>query len=83
MSKTRPGLERIERQELRAMVAEHAMALKTHQHVCNICHQAGADVHAMCEVWWNHARKLHKARRRLHYFEHPPVTSQLALPGME
>ena len=83
MSKTLPGAERLQRQDLRATIAATDAELHVHNQHCSRCHQAGSDVYAKCEVWWNLARKLHRARRRLDAFEHSPNPNQQALPGME
>ncbi len=79
MAKTRPGLERLVKQELQGKAVRGERDLKAHIKVCYTCVQAGDDLYARCSVWWQAALKAHRARRRYDNFMRVAEQPQLDL----
>lgn len=81
--KTRPGVDRIILQELRAIVGGINVQIDLHVAHCYQCKSAGADVYSHCHQWWVLAKQRHKAQRKLKVAERPYEDDQEMLPGMD
>ena len=81
--KTRPGIERIMVESLRASMALARKHIKAHMKVCDKCSKSGNDLRARCDAWWDLARVIHNAERTLSKYDTPGIGVQLMLPGME
>ena len=83
MAKTRPGIDRIRKQELQAAKSGAVKAQSAHMRQCGRCQNAGNDVYARCTVWWIFARQIHQANRQLRIYRQSEAASMVMLPGMD
>lgn len=83
MSKTRPGVERITKQQLQAEHATAIMKLSRHLKGCRQCQRAGQELYARCDTWWHLAKTEHRTARALRRYAEPDTANMDPLPGME
>lgn len=83
MTKTRPGRERITRQELYSELAQAEYAQQAHILGCQVCLDSSGDVYARCLTWWRQAKTIYRVRRNLQQYEEPETVNMDTLPGME
>lgn len=81
--KTRPGIDRIDKQTLTASKAWLTGRTETHVKQCKQCSEAGTNQRAHCDTWWRLQRKLHTVRRKLRNLDQPDTAGMDMLPGME
>lgn len=81
--KTRPGIERIEKQVLQGCIAAAKQVFKYHDKHCRKCNDANGDVYARCSDWWRAAISSHRAKQRLAQYNDGPMPGEVMLPGME
>lgn len=82
MTKTRKGLDRIQRQELQRDATALSEGIDLHVHQCATCTRAGNDVYAKCTDWWLMAKALHRTRRKLRAYDTDETAHLDMLPGM-
>lgn len=82
MAKTRPGIERITKQELTAQKTALELLIHGHDKHCARCKQAGKNYAARCNTWWVYARKLHRLKRKLKAYDQPDTRNMSPLPGL-
>jgi hypothetical protein len=82
MGKTRPGIDRITKQQLTAQAVAAEAELSTHLHHCIVCKRAANNLRKRCGYWWALARRAHRARRKLAQFNQPETANIDTLPGM-
>lgn len=83
MARTRPGADRITKQQLQALARHAEIGLSHHLGHCLQCKRAQADVRKRCAYWWGLARLAHQARRKLQQYAQPEAANMDPLPGME
>ena len=81
--RTRPGVDRISMQLLKAAISAHGDMLILHVKDCHVCTTAGSDAFAHCTKWWDIKTKLHMLQRQQGMAISGFVPGQDALPGME
>ena len=65
MAKTRPGIDRLTKQELAARKSRYAALLHAHVSTCGMCAHSVTWPYDMCNAWWKLATAQHKVMRRL------------------
>lgn len=83
MGSTRPGLDRLTKQQLQAAAISAEAQLSTHLHHCITCKRAANNVRKRCSYWWALARRAHRARRKLQAYRVPETANMDQLPGIE
>lgn len=83
MAKTRPGIERIHKQNMQRLATFTEGQIEQHMKRCTTCAAAGADIYARCSEWWAMAKFVHNTRRRLRRYGLPETAQMDMLPGME
>lgn len=81
--RTRPGIDRITKQELTAAKAWLEGRMSAHLKQCMQCKQSGERLRDRCATWWRLARHLHRVKRKLLAYEQPETANIDQLPGME
>ena len=66
--RTKPGIERITKQELQACKRGLEYCTIRHLNCCYQCQKAGDDIHAKCDLWWDMAKSLHRINRKLRQY---------------
>lgn len=82
MGKTRPGIERITKQELTAQKTMYEASLAAHDKHCARCKAAGKNYRARCNSWWVRARQLRRVKRKLAVYGQPDTGNMSPLPGL-
>lgn len=81
--KTRPGIDRLDKQELTVLKGWINGRMKAHMKQCPACTKAGTELRKRCGTWWRLARRLHQVKRALKKYDVPETASMDVLPGME
>lgn len=69
MGKTRPGIERIHKQQMQAQLSDARINIASHMRDCGTCQRSDDDVYARCTIWWQYARQIYRARKTLRRYE--------------
>lgn len=69
MAETRPGVERLGKQELQRQKAVAQQAISGHIKSCAQCARAGSDPHGRCAEWWQSSRIIHRMTRQLRQYD--------------
>lgn len=69
MGETRPGIERIGKQQKQAQLSDARISIASHMRDCGTCQRSGNDVYARCNTWWVYARQIYRARKALRRYD--------------
>lgn len=71
MAKTRPGIDRITKQQLQAEHAYATMQATKHLKTCITCKHSGVNLYGRCLTWWRLAKAEHRTARALRQYKQP------------
>lgn len=83
MDKTRPGVDRITKQQLQAAHGQAATLLHRHLTQCFTCKRAGANIYGRCDAWWHLAKAEHRTAKALREYKQPETQGMTPLFGVE